>query len=1185
MPPLERLRDVLRKPDAVVFVGAGLSAWSGLPSWSELLLELANFRDALGLGSDLVRREIERADLLQAASYGLMDVTPSQRRDFIIGACRPDVAAPSEAHLALLELPPTCFVTTNYDTLLEQALAQERPRAFYQVITNRQPVDQPTILRATSTQFVFKPHGQAADIDSVIITREDYRRLASEWSYTLQSLRTLLVTRPVVFVGYGLRDPDFLMVRDAIAADYGGGAQDHYALVLNPHVDEVRYWRDSYGVHLVGYPEGAPNGANRHSGLLELLASMRIGQTKMESDAPVAPGVNETLALIRLAARNQRLTDSLDDSNTIPLRLSFSTGPQTSSYPRAHYFHGHLYSDALAHLEGTVYVYGPPGAGKTFGALRHIRHLAAELSAKCMASETQWADLVVPLFISLRLYDGDLSDLLRQQMPAGLGIETLSRSRTFIVLDGINEVPQKHLDDGSFLADITESLAHAPFSTGTVLILGRALHEAPWPEVLTLELDQIDSAWLIEQYPQVRSAEMLRSLSRPIIYRMVRDGIVPLSEVEKPADIYRLYFERLLQRISAPLMAGCLDALGAMAFETVNEGAQAVLFSRVVTRLGRRHKDPAALAAKLVELEFLQPVTDARVTFPHHSFLEYLAALELLRREIATPGTVTQVSVRRSWDYVTLFAASLSTGEVRKGIIQQLLRVDMSVAIRALLFSGQVEGAVIAEVLDALPQMWPDGLTGLHLAKLVARIPVSAEHAPVLGRLIANSGLLGSIGASLLMKLDAEAGAPPLIDILVAQADDFNVCGEIGRMLAPHMNPRLMMELIARIEEVGENVPIDWSATEDISSPASNLAWAAGEAMKFMSPDEVLSLLNPSEVEGVRLRFLRHWLADNRGHEAFQALMVLIRRGKRAAVFPFYLQLMGPGQLNPSLPPVSSAVVTTLVGFAGGDTPDRWSAGALLLLGQKAPPVRALIAGHIGSAKGMLRLVLTIASAGWNNAEHAAAIEAAVEGLIGQDEAEWELVDALDLEWSQYPGLVEKILLSKDMRAIRSVGSDLQGQDLPPIDLCDVECWLLQLTSVSLVDASAAFYLGRILARVATPADELRIVKSIDVLEEAARLAVVRFLLPGFSRISTDDLSTATISLLLKLEIRSDRCDWSYSSALATLATERFVERSLIPLISGDAPEWRRRTVAALLDVVGRRHGRRYVGSDGEVLG
>ena len=40
---MEKLKQVLAQEDTVLFVGSGISVWSGLPTWSGFIEELATF--------------------------------------------------------------------------------------------------------------------------------------------------------------------------------------------------------------------------------------------------------------------------------------------------------------------------------------------------------------------------------------------------------------------------------------------------------------------------------------------------------------------------------------------------------------------------------------------------------------------------------------------------------------------------------------------------------------------------------------------------------------------------------------------------------------------------------------------------------------------------------------------------------------------------------------------------------------------------------------------------------------------------------------------------------------------------------------------------------------------------------------------------------------------------------------
>ncbi len=132
------LKPVLGQDDAILFIGSGVSRWSGLPSWPELIDALADYVERSGSEAALVRSEARKGDLLQAASYGFAKLTKPQIGDFIRRACRLGVARPHDIHQKIVSLGPRCFVTTNYDDLLEQSLRLWQPDRFYRTpVTNR----------------------------------------------------------------------------------------------------------------------------------------------------------------------------------------------------------------------------------------------------------------------------------------------------------------------------------------------------------------------------------------------------------------------------------------------------------------------------------------------------------------------------------------------------------------------------------------------------------------------------------------------------------------------------------------------------------------------------------------------------------------------------------------------------------------------------------------------------------------------------------------------------------------------------------------------------------------------------------------------------------------------------------------------------------------------------------------
>ena len=126
----------------------------------------------------------------------------------------------------------------------------------------------------------------------MILSREQYRTLYGEKARVLEAEKTLLVSRPVVFLGFGLRDPDFIYLKDILSNLYKGAARDHFAIVADVVEAERTYWRQNFGIHLVSY-ETVPDadGHRDHAPLMALLDDL-----KTAAALPVIPVAPSTAA-------------------------------------------------------------------------------------------------------------------------------------------------------------------------------------------------------------------------------------------------------------------------------------------------------------------------------------------------------------------------------------------------------------------------------------------------------------------------------------------------------------------------------------------------------------------------------------------------------------------------------------------------------------------------------------------------------------------------------------------------------------------------------------------------------------------------------------------------------------------------------------------------------------------------
>lgn len=184
-----------------------------------------------------------------------MKLTGEQYHGFLKSEMRVRTSKPGEIHQLLLDLGINCYITTNFDRLLERAIRANGRRGRLKVVTNtdvQQCVDLCTI---KSRNFVFKPHGDIMDGDSIIFTNSDYRDMYENGGryYAHRTLDTLLATRNVIFVGFGLTDPDFLRIMDRFRNDYKQGVAEKYAIMPDVPAEEMNYWKAAYGIQILSY--------------------------------------------------------------------------------------------------------------------------------------------------------------------------------------------------------------------------------------------------------------------------------------------------------------------------------------------------------------------------------------------------------------------------------------------------------------------------------------------------------------------------------------------------------------------------------------------------------------------------------------------------------------------------------------------------------------------------------------------------------------------------------------------------------------------------------------------------------------------------------------------------------------------------------------------------------------------
>jgi len=592
---VKRLKEVLQYPDTVLFIGSGVSCWSGLPTWPALIEHLARTLEGEGISAELVRSEAMRGDMLQATSYGFDKLTRQQIGQFIRTVTKYGAAQPSGIHRSIVSFGARCYITTNYDNLIEEALRRWQPNRFVrQPITNRQLTEMAEVVHARATDFIFKPHGDAGDSDSIILTREQYRQLlpGGERHATLETLKMLLATRAVVYIGFGLRDPDFAYVRDLLANTYKEGPRDHYAIVPDVTDPETAYWRRNYGLHLIGYETiSRSDGTKDHGKLLNLLSDLSTAPALHVDPAGAEVSPNTVLQLIKHAARLSRVPAADPE---FPLRTRNYQGHRYGTYELRLDKYDHWQVEKLLDTGPDRFsIIGPPGAGKSYALRRSAMRLASQLHDTCLQEKPAWQGVVIPVLADLKLYAGNLWETVEQMLPLGLRLEDISRRfRLKILLDSFNELPRRYVETSSYEADFRsflDRIGGASIIVGSRTTDGLSVFAFP-----SYVLDEIDEKFVARAIAEAGlsiegrfKTELLQLLQKPFYFQLVSSNKISIPREPHPKDLYEGYFAQVSAafhaRFDVPIDLQRL--LSEVAYEGLDQGEEAQPQRRVIALL------------------------------------------------------------------------------------------------------------------------------------------------------------------------------------------------------------------------------------------------------------------------------------------------------------------------------------------------------------------------------------------------------------------------------------------------------------------------------------------------------------------------------------------------------------------------------------------------------------------------
>lgn len=214
----ERIFELIRKEEAALFVGAGMSLYAGYPSGAKLAEILYN-----NLTSDL-QKQIDFDTNLPKLAEDIYYLKGGNK-NYLIEIIKKEFQKEptnTETHLLVAKIPQIkTIITTNYDSLFETT------NKNCEVI--RKSSDCATA--NPKKQWLFKIHGDLVDTANIILTNSDYNNYfekEKEHSVFWNTVKTKLIENHIIFIGYALEDSNIMVIIDKILNELGDNRKEMF---------------------------------------------------------------------------------------------------------------------------------------------------------------------------------------------------------------------------------------------------------------------------------------------------------------------------------------------------------------------------------------------------------------------------------------------------------------------------------------------------------------------------------------------------------------------------------------------------------------------------------------------------------------------------------------------------------------------------------------------------------------------------------------------------------------------------------------------------------------------------------------------------------------------------------------------------------------------------------------------
>ena len=235
---IKEIQEASAQNRLVVFVGAGASCDAGVPLWNGFVSQMAKVlpQEIQAKYDNLQLAQLVREMIDEKAYYA------SVRKHLLQNA-----TCPNAIHDGILELDPSCIITTNYDTLLEEA-ALKNNQQFW-VVSKDSDLPQ-----NHGERLLVKMHGDITN-ENIVLTENDYYDYSRNFPLIRSYVVSQFASKVVLFIGFSLSDINLKYILREVQSDLGPKMQKAFLLSQEtPSPVEINNFKER-GVNVLPIPQ------------------------------------------------------------------------------------------------------------------------------------------------------------------------------------------------------------------------------------------------------------------------------------------------------------------------------------------------------------------------------------------------------------------------------------------------------------------------------------------------------------------------------------------------------------------------------------------------------------------------------------------------------------------------------------------------------------------------------------------------------------------------------------------------------------------------------------------------------------------------------------------------------------------------------------------------------------------